>query len=50
MSRQLHISGLFSALAMVALCLAVAVQNSRTSDAEAAEALVQAEVTPGLHG
>jgi hypothetical protein len=48
MSRQLHISGLFSALAMVALCMVVAVQDLNASDAEPAEALVQAEVTSGL--
>lgn len=50
MSRQLHISSLFSALALVALCMAVAVNDARASSAEADAALVQAETTaPGLH-
>lgn len=47
MSRQLHISSLFSALALIALCMGVAVDKAQ---ADAPAAVVQAENAPGLHG
>lgn len=50
MSRQLQISSLFSALAVVSLCMAVAVQELRASDSAPSEALVQAGATPDLRG
>ena len=50
MSRQLHISSLFSALALVSLCMSAAVQDWKAGEAASPEALVQAETQPGLHG
>ena len=49
MSRQLQISSLFSALALVCLCLAANVQELRADDTAIVEVLVQAETVPGLN-
>ena len=50
MSRQLTISSLFSALALVSLCMVTVVGERLDADIAASQALVQAELSPGLPG
>ena len=49
MSRQLQISSLLSALALVCLCLVVSVRDHQAGEEPAVQSLVQAETAPGLN-